>query len=232
MEKDITIGQIVVKDYRAAAIFREYDIDFCCGGRKYLADVCHEKGIDFTDLVEKIDELLLKDDSPANDFKDLDIGSLCDYIVRVHHGYILKTLPDLKVYTRKIAGVHGSHHKELEEIAEIFSRTGDELLDHLEKEERLIFPSVKQLLRGDSSGAAALLAKELEKLAEEHESAGSALAYIRKVSNGYFIPEDGCNTWRVAFGMLENFEDDLHMHVHLENNILFPSVSEIIKNLK
>ncbi|HKK42922.1 MAG TPA: iron-sulfur cluster repair di-iron protein [Bacteroidales bacterium] len=232
MEKDITIGQIVVRDYRTAAIFRDYDIDFCCGGQRYLSDVCYEKGIDSAELAERLDEVLLKADRPGDDFKELSIDSLCDYIVRVHHGYILKTLPDLRVYTGKIAEVHGGNHKELLEIAEIFSRTGDELLIHLEKEEGIIFPSVKKLSGSDSSGAAVILGKELENLVKEHEDAGSAMAYIRKISGGYFVPEDGCNTWRVAYSMLENFEDDLHMHVHLENNILFPSVSEIIKNIK
>lgn len=220
--KNKAIGQIVVDDYRTAALFKKAGIDFCCGGNKTLELACKEKEVDVEKLSGEIAELKNSTPSAAHDFKNWDIDFLADYIVNTHHKYVLKTLPDLLFYTQKIADVHGENHNELNEVARLFSEINSELLQHLEQEEQTLFPAIKEALKSNSSLAKQTIASEISRMTGDHEFAGGAMDKINEITHGYKVPDDGCNTYRVAFKLLEEFEDDLHTHVHLENNILFP----------
>ncbi len=217
-----TIGQIVADDFRAAAIFKNAGIDFCCGGNKSLAEACNEKGINPEKLTSALDEL--KTDNPAysQDFKNWNLDFLADYIVNTHHKYVLSHLSDLAFYTQKIASVHGENHPELIVVARLFSEIKKELLQHLENEEDVLFPAIKEVLKNGTAEAKATIISEITRMTGEHEYAGGAMDRINQITNGYLIPEDACNTYKVAFKLLEEFEDDLHIHVHLENNILYP----------
>jgi regulator of cell morphogenesis and NO signaling len=222
MKKDMTIGEIVANDFRAAAVFKEAGIDFCCGGKKGITDTCNEKSIDKTDLIEKLMRLESTPNTTTHDFKGWNPAFLCDYIVNTHHKYVLKSLPDLVFYTEKIASVHGAGHPELKEVADLFSQINRELLQHLKNEEEILFPAIKEVSKTGSVDAKAIIRSEISRLSGEHEFAGGAMDKINAITGNYKVPADGCNTYTVAFQLLSQFEDDLHVHVHLENNILFP----------
>lgn len=229
MSRSITIGEIVAEDYRAAAIFKRAGIDFCCGGNKSMEMACREKNIDLERLSSDLDELKLIQISPQFDYKNWDPGFLCDYIVNTHHRYVSKTLPELDYYTQKIASVHGEHHPELVEVAGLFKEINRELLQHLKNEEEILFPAIKAVLKGGDESAKPTIVSEITRMSGEHEFAGGAMDNINVLTGGYRLPEDACNTYRVALKMLEAFEDDLHTHVHLENNILYPKALAMAK---
>ncbi|MCF6170437.1 MAG: iron-sulfur cluster repair di-iron protein [Bacteroidales bacterium] len=219
---ELTVGEIVTNDFRTASIFKESGIDFCCGGKQSIEEACREKGIEQSVLVGKIKALELSPLSPLQNYKDWELDFLSDYIVNTHHKYVLKSLPELLFYTRKIADVHGEHHPELVEMATLFAKINEELMQHLKKEEEVLFPAIKEALDQPSKKLRALIKSEIDRMAGEHDFAGGAMDEINRMTAGYHLPEDACNTYRVTFQLLEQFEDDLHVHVHLENNILYP----------
>ena len=220
--KDKQIGEIVTHDFRAADVFKNAGIDFCCGGNQSLKEACNDKKLDISAIEKELTKL--EDSSPdaAHNFKEWKLDFLIDYIVNTHHKTVLKLLPQLTFYTQKIADVHGSNHPELKEIETLFSEINVELLQHLKNEEEVLFPSIKDLMKSNSTSAKETIISEITRMAKEHEFAGSAMDKINVLSNNYSVPDDGCSTYQVAYKLLEQFEDDLHIHVHLENNILYP----------
>lgn len=225
----ITIGEIVANDFRAAAIFKSNQIDFCCGGKKSLTEACREKGIEPEKLEAELNELLTVPANSGQDFKTWKTDFLCDYIVNTHHQYVLKTLPDLLFYTQKIANVHGDHHPELVEVAALFAKINDELLQHLKKEEEVLFPAIKSVLVHNDQESKDIIVTEITRMAGEHEFAGGAMDAINTMTNHYILPQDSCATYQVTFKLLEQFEDDLHIHVHIENNILYPNALKLTR---
>ncbi len=225
--KTLTVGEIVANDIRTSAAFKKVGIDFCCGGKQSLSEACKEKGIDAAQLEN---EILKISEEPINEFmnfKNWDPVFLSDYIVNTHHKFVVKNLPDLVFYTQKIANVHGDNHAELIEVADLFAKVNDELLQHLKNEEEVLFPAIKEAVQTNSSKAKETIKSEIERMFGEHEFAGGAMDQINEITKGYKVPADGCNTYRAAFDLLERFEDDLHTHVHLENNILYPKALEL-----
>jgi len=222
-----TIGEIVANDFRAASMFKEAGIDFCCGGNKSLSDACKEKGADESHLIQQLETLAQTPVNGAMNFKDWELGFLSDYIMNTHHKFVLKNLPELLFYTRKIANVHGDHHPELIEVASLFTKINEELLQHLKNEEEVLFPAIKEAEKNASTQVKATIVSEITRMQGEHEFAGGAMDKINVLTNNYFIPEDACNTYRVSLKLLEQFEDDLHIHVHLENNILYPKALKL-----
>ena len=222
-----TIGEIVANDFRAASLFKEAGIDFCCGGNKSLSAACKEKGTDVSQLIQQLDTLAQTPVSSALNFKEWDLSFLSDYILNTHHKFVLKNLPELVFYTQKIANVHGDHHTELIEVASLFTRINEELLQHLKNEEEILFPAIKEAEKNSTSQVKETIVSEITRMQGEHEFAGGAMDKINVLTNNYFIPEDACNTYRVSLKLLEQFEDDLHIHVHLENNILYPKALKL-----
>ncbi|HNX54543.1 MAG TPA: iron-sulfur cluster repair di-iron protein [Prolixibacteraceae bacterium] len=219
---DKMLGDIVADDFRTAEVFKNAGIDFCCGGKKTLKQACEEKALNLEVIVQQIVEQQTLPISNAQNFKDWPLDFLCDYIVNFHHKYVFKTLPELVFYTRKIADVHGDNHPELQEVANLFGQINSELLQHLRNEEEILFPAIKQLLKHGNDEARNIVKSEITRMNGEHEFAGGAMDKINEITRGYQVPADGCNTYMVSFKLLKQFEDDLHIHVHLENNILFP----------
>ncbi len=228
MKKDISIGEIVALDYRAAAVFKEAGIDFCCGGKKSIDETCSEKGINKANLIEKLDKLESTPNTTTHNFIEWEPGFLCDYIMNTHHKFVLKSLPELVQYTRKLSTVHGDRHPELTEVAELFSEINRELLQHLKNEEEVLFPAIREAFKSGSREAKNTIVSEISRLSDEHEFAGGAMDKISVITGNYKVPADGCNTYLVTFKLLEQFEDDLHTHVHLENNILFPKAMKSV----
>ena len=223
----LTIGEIVANDFRSASLFKEASIDFCCGGNKSLSDACKAKGADESHLIQQLEILAQTPVSGATNFKEWNLSFLSDYIVNTHHKFVLKTLPELVFYTRKIADVHGGHHPELLEVESLFSKIKEELRQHLKNEEEVLFPAIKEAEKNASAKVKATIVSEITRMQGEHEFAGGAMDKINVLTNNYLIPVDACNTYRVSLKLLEQFEDDLHIHVHLENNILYPKALKL-----
>lgn len=219
----LTIGEMVAQDFRLAEIFKNNRIDFCCGGKKSLSEVCQESNLNQQILVREINLTRSTPTKPGQDFRSWKLDFLCDYICNTHHQYVLQTLPQLLTYTQKIAEVHGDHHPELIELAVLFSKINEELSQHLKQEEEVLFPAIKHFLIHKDQPSKEIIDSEIARMVGEHDFAGGAMDYISKLTQHYKLPEDSCNTYAVAFKLLEQFEDDLHIHVHLENNILYPA---------
>jgi len=220
--KNVQVGEIVTRDFRAAEIFKAVGIDFCCGGAQSLEEACKEKNLDLSSLETELTNLEQTSGNNALNFKDWNLDFLCDYIQNTHHKTVLRLLPQLVGYTRKIADVHGAHHPELVTIADMFVEINAELLQHLRNEEEVLFPTIKEVMSSGSAEAKKVVVSEITRMKGEHEFAGGAMDKINVLSGGYSVPEDGCSTYEVTYKLLEQFEDDLHVHVHLENNILYP----------
>jgi len=225
-----TVGEIVTDDFRTSAIFKEAGIDFCCGGQQTLKEACAEKKIHEEDLLGKISNLNANEIIPSLNFKEWDLPFLIDYIVNTHHKYVVNTLPDLVFYTKKIASVHGKNHPELIDITHKISAINTELTSHLNQEEEVLFPAVKSEMQNPSDGSKEIIKSEISRMLGEHDFAGRTMDEINLITDGYKVPADGCNTYQVAFKLLRQFEDDLHVHVHLENNILFPQALKLTEN--
>lgn len=226
--QDTTIRDIVAADFRAAAVFQKFGIDFCCGGGRTLADVCSERGLPVDTVVAELAGACHSDSSAAPQFGEWDATTLATYIVEQHHAYVREALPAIKAHTEKVARVHGERHPEMIEVDRLFTAVAEEMTSHMFKEERILFPYVVALeasVRGGLPAPAApfgSVENPIAMMEDEHESAGGAMASIRRLTNDYTVPEDGCTTFRVCLQELEAFERDLHTHVHLENNLLFP----------
>jgi len=150
-----------------------------------------------------------------------------DYIVNTHHRFVSKNLPELLFYARKIAEVHGERHPELNEVADLFGKIDAELRQHLMNEENVLFPAVKRMLNHPADEVRKIIQSEITRMLGEHDFAGGAMDQINRITRHYEIPADACNTYKAALTGLKAFEDDLHLHVHLENNILFPKALQL-----
>ena len=224
-----TIGEIVAEDYRAAAVLSSYGIDFCCRGNRTLSDVCEKKNIQPAQLQEKLNAATSTGDSQQPDFKSWPLDLLVDYVEKKHHRYVSEKTPVIMEYLYKLCRVHGSNHPELFQITEEFSQSAKELASHMQREEGILFPYIRKMmdavtspeqLGGPSFGT---VKNPIRVMMDEHSREGDRFAKISKLTNQYAAPADGCTTYRVAFAMLKDFEADLHLHIHLENNIIFPS---------
>ena len=225
--KQTKIGDIVTQDFRAAEVFKKAGIDFCCGGSQSLEAACRDKKLDVAEIESELEKLENSEPGSSHKFNEWKLDFLCDYIVNTHHQTVMKLLPELTFYTQKIAEVHGDNHPELPEIANLFAQVDTELRQHLRNEEEVLFPSIREVLKTNSAESKATIISEITRMTGEHEFAGGAMDKINELSHHYAVPEDGCNTYRVAYKLLEQFEDDLHIHVHLENNILYPKAMKL-----
>ncbi len=233
-----TIGELVAKDYRKAQVFKKFGIDFCCGGKKTLSEVCDRKGINIAQVEAELAEVEQYGQGSTQNFQKWELDFLCDYITSTHHQYVRESIPFLGEISAKVARVHGDRHPELLELADVFARIAHDLSLHIQKEDKVLFPFIKELVQANKSGAALPqsmfgdLANPINLMEMEHEAAGEDLTAIRDLTNNFDLPADACTSYRILFKKLEEFENDLHQHVHLENNILFPKAIELEKQLK
>ena len=222
-----TIGEMVADDFRAASVFSANKIDFCCKGNRTLDEVCNQKGLDVYDVLAQLEKATESNNSTI-DFNTWELDLLIDYIEKKHHRYVEEKAPILLSFLLKLEQVHGAAHPELFEIKNLFKRTADELTQHMKKEELILFPYIKQMVEAArnktplSAPGFGTVANPIAMMMEEHENEGNRFEKIVAISNNYTPPADGCNTYKVTFQMLQEFESDLHTHIHLENNILFP----------
>ncbi len=237
MDTNTTIRSIVADDFRAASVFERHGIDFCCGGNRPVADACRELGVDEAALEAELEAALAPAQPGLPRFNSWDLDFLIGYIVSNHHGYLRQAIPTLRGHTRKVAEVHGERHPEVTAIAERFEHVAAELTRHMAKEEQMLFPYIEGLVaagRGEAAPFAPFgsVANPIRMMEIEHQAAGDELASIRLLSGGYAPPPDACTTFRVTYQELQAFEADLHQHVHLENNILFPKAFLLERRLR
>jgi len=232
-----TVGQIAAKDLRKAEVFKKYGIDFCCGGKKTVKEVCNEKGIDYATVEKELQTTSSGITGANNNFNEWNLDFLADYIINTHHNYIRKYLPELRGYATKVARVHGAHHPELISINQLVEDINEELSDHIATEEKVLFPLVKKIVQAKTNGTAytteaGLTLQNLTRdMENEHRNVDNLYQEIHKYSNHFAIPADACASYSLFYKMLEEFENDLHVHIHLENNILFPKAVELEKTL-
>ncbi len=231
-----TIGEIAVKDLRKVAIFKKYGIDFCCGGKKTIREVCVEKNIDATKLETELQQIDAEPKVGNMAYNNWNIDFLTDYIVNNHHSYVRKHSPELLGYAIKVAQVHGKHHPELLLIKDLVVEITEALAEHMTEEETLLFTYVKEIVFAKSNKkpidqTGENLENWVADLETEHDFVGRCFEQINVLSKGYALPEDACATYKLFFKALQIFEDDLHIHIHLENNILFPKAIAMEKSL-
>lgn len=227
-EPEETIGEIAAKDLRKVAIFKKYGIDFCCGGKKTVKEACAEKGLDSTRIEQELQQADPITEAQPLSYQEWPLHFLADYIVNVHHSYVRKTLPDLLSYAAKVNRVHGKSHPELSPINQLVVEINNELVAHLEEEETVLFPAVKAM--SQSGTIPDSLEQMLNSMQDEHTQVGKKLAIIQQLSNGYTIPEDACSSYSILYRMLRDFQTDLEMHIHLENNVLCPKALSQLKS--
>jgi len=229
----MTLGEIVTEDFRAAAIFERHGLDFCCRGGRSLEHSCRDAGISTEDVLQELEAITGPPSFAAMRFDKMALPALVEYIVDKHHAYVKEALPSLVAHSKKIAGVHGGRHPELVRVGQLVEQVAEEMTSHMMKEEHVLFPFIVKLASAKAEGRPApvppfgTVSNPIHVMEVEHESAGNAMFEIRELTDGYKTPADGCTTYEVCLRELEAFEKDLHAHVHLENNILFPKAAAL-----
>jgi regulator of cell morphogenesis and NO signaling len=236
ISKESIIGTIVAEDYRAATVFEQAGLDFCCNGNRTLEAACKEQNIPVERLIGNLQMVLdstpRKDDA-ISDYKSWPLDLLADFIEKKHHRYVTEQIPIIRAFLEKIVRVHGHKHPELSEIKELFDASAGELTGHMKKEELMLFPFIRKMVQAKQAGNNDVAApfgtvqNPIRMMMHEHDGEGERFRRIKELSNQYTSPADGCNTYRAAYATLKAFEDDLHLHIHLENNILFPKSIEL-----
>ena len=237
MKENQIIGELVAKDYRTASVFKKYSIDFCCQGNRTIEEACDKKNIDSKKVLEDLDTLVQTKSEATTDYQSWPLDLLADYIEKKHHRYVQDKTLEIQPYLDKICRVHGEHHPELFEIKNEFNASAGELAAHMKKEELILFPFIRKMVKvkQENSNVEAAnfgtVKNPIQMMMDEHTVEGNRFRRIEELSNNYTPPQDACNTYRVSFALLKEFEQDLHLHIHLENNILFPKAVEIENDL-
>lgn len=231
-----TIGDFVAEDFRVAAIFRKHKIDFCCKGGRTLEEACEGKNLNAQEIYEEIDRLE-SGNSGEIDFNAWPLDLLADFVEKTHHRYVEEKSAVLLQFLDKLCKVHGGRHPELFEISELFMESAQELAAHMKKEELILFPFIRKMVTVQRSGTPldhpnfGTVENPVNMMMHDHEQEGERFRKIAALTNDYQYPDDACNTYRVTYQMLEDFEKDLHKHIHIENNILFPKAVALEKTL-
>ncbi len=229
---------MVADDYRSAAVFAKFGIDFCCNGNRGIDEACEQKKLDADKLRKELEIALTQTMADTTDYKSWPSDLLADYIEKKHHRYVEERIPVLTQYLTKINKVHGARHPELQQILDLFVASSGELAMHMKKEELVLFPYIRKMVKTKQSGETlaeprfGTVKNPIQTMMQEHDNEGERFRQIEALSNNYTPPQDACNTYNVAFALLKEFQDDLHLHIHLENNILFLKAEALEKELK
>jgi regulator of cell morphogenesis and NO signaling len=223
-----TVGDLVAERPSRARIFERFGIDYCCGGKLSLDQACAKKAVDRDRVLA---ELAAADAAPApeRNWVGVPLAELADHIEATHHAMLKQELPRLSAMTRKVAKVHGADHPELVRVAEIFESFAAEMIAHMGKEERVLFPMIRALERGEAPppGSPHAMLGPITVMEREHDDAGRAMEQMRELTSGFRPPLGACGTYRATLDGLAQLEADLHIHVHKENSILFPGAAEL-----
>jgi len=218
---DQTVREIAVSNAGSTRVFEKLGIDYCCGGNRSLSVACELANVPLGTVLTMLDQCTEPITQGVSN--DAPLGEIAGYIVERHHGYIRQESPRIQGLLDKVCGKHDGAHAELSGLKELFGTLTRELTEHLMKEERILFPYIQALSSAAPPAACfAQIESPIEVMLAEHENAGSILLTMRTLSGGYKAPAGACTTYQALYRALEEFERDLHRHIHLENNILFP----------
>lgn len=227
LNANTTVGALVAERLARARVFEQFGIDYCCGGKRPLDEACREKRVP----VEQVLAALRAADAQPRDADDpstLGMAALADHIVATHHRYLRSELPRLGAMLDKVINAHAVRHPELRLCGRVFGELRSELDAHMQTEEQVLFPMIRALERGERPTATAggAVSEPIEMLEHEHDEAGQALWELRRLTSDYTPPADACTTYRVLLDGLAALERDMHLHVHKENNVLFPRAAK------
>ena len=231
--KELSLAKIVLLKPATASVFEKYNLDFCCKGKQNLASALEGNESLLNQVNSELNSIFNTQDFSSSFKPDtLSLSQLIEYIIENHHRYVKEILPVIYAHTQKIANKHGERHPELIAIAELFSQIKEDFEQHLAKEEEILFPKIIELekLKNGKIGSQLTIGAPIQAMMMEHELAGKLTQDIKSLSKGYTPPMDACTTYQLTFAELKEFELNLHQHVHLENNILFPKALELFAN--
>jgi regulator of cell morphogenesis and NO signaling len=234
---DQSVADWVTADFRLAAVFERYGIDYCCGGQKLVSEACAERAVTPDAILQEVEQVTAISGSTER-YDQWALDFLADYIVNQFHLYTKDMLPRLSESIEAVANAHAENHPETRTIVELWSAVRGELAQHMQKEELLLFPYIKRLVLSQAGGGVPLVPpfgsayKLIETMEAEHDETGDALHQIASLSNGYTPPADACPTFRRLYTLLKEFDGATKKHIHLENNILFPKAIELEKTIR
>jgi regulator of cell morphogenesis and NO signaling len=230
--RDKTVGEIAAENPAAVRVFERLNIDYCCGGKRPLGEVCRERGLAADEVAAEIEQTT----RPAEnlDWTAAPLTDLADYIVCKHHTYLRQELPALSARLAKVLEAHGANHGDsLHPLSDTFEGLASELASHMMKEEMILFPLIRRMEEAERKGGGlppahcGSIRNPITVMEYEHDSAATALREMRHFTADYAPPADACPTYRALLHGLQALESDLHVHIHLENNILFPRAAEL-----
>ena len=230
-----TVREIALASPLTTRVFEEFKIDYCCGGRVPFMEACRAAGADPFTVLAKLEDLM--DEAAPDAAENKPLGDLVGHIVDTHHEFTRREIDRLLPLAAKVENRHGENHKELSEFRAIFDELADELLQHMQKEEMVLFPFIQRLVIANSKNLPApippfgTVGNPVRMMMFEHDRAGDLLRRLRELSNDFAAPEDACPSYRGLYAGVEDLERDLHRHIHLENNVLFPKAVEIENRL-
>ena len=228
-----TVREIALEQPTSIRIFERLGIDYCCGGRKPLTEACYERNLEIADVVAALDSAAQSPAPAGTDWQQASLRQLIDHIVATHHAYVMAELPRLATLADKVVNRHGDTQAHLPVLKNLVAQLSEELTHHLGKEEHILFPYVVKLEAAQASGSEppagcfGSVTHPIAMMMHEHDDAGDVFAEIRKLTDNFTPPVGACPTYLAFYTGLKEFEQDLHQHIHLENNILFPRAIEL-----
>lgn len=228
-----TIREIAVEFPQTVRVFEDFKIDFCCGGEHNFSDACQNAGVKPEIVSDKLNNVLRNQIEHSDTPEKKSVANLIDYIIEKHHIFTRNEIERLNPLLEKVCSRHGDSHSELFDIQKDFQLLADELLDHLQKEEKVLFPYIKVLDAVVSTNLPVAephfktVRNPVRMMMAEHDAAGDILKRIRQASNNFALPKDACTSYQLLYLSLEALEKDLHRHIHLENNVLFPQAIQL-----
>lgn len=218
----MTVAQLAIAHPGAQAVFAKYNIDYCCGGNRSFIEACHRLGLDPDQIWAEISEMRAGDSAVTFKPEMWSSALLIDFIVQNHHAYVRRAAPELETLLDKVCDRHGNDSLELLQVRECFNDLWEELSLHMDKEEEVLFPLMKRMESDSGDGRTEKIVwGPIARMESEHESAGNLIRQIRLLSNNYTPPDFACPTFQITYRKLKEFDNDLMLHIHLENNILF-----------
>jgi len=228
-----TLATIVTKNHFTVPVLEKYNLDFCCKGKRTLTDACIEKGLSVEKISAELENSLSALQNNKMPFTEMTAEQLISYILIHHHFYVKQSMPTILGHLEKVAAKHGEHFPYMIEVLHLFKEINAEMTLHMHKEEVILFPRIKEIaaLQDDHQNqniVAGYIAAPIQVMEQEHDHAGNILYQLRALTNNYTPPAEACTTFQVSLAELKEFEDDLHRHVHLENNLLFPLAEKML----
>ena len=228
-----TLASIVTQHHQTVPVLEKYNLDFCCKGKRTLAQACSEKGLSIEEVMKELEASAGAEKKGTMPFSEMTAEQLIGYILVHHHFYLKQTMPTIAEHLIKVAAKHGERFPYMEEVLQLFHHLKNEMTRHMHKEETILFPRIKEVesfyhFKQKKNPGSNYINGPVAVMESEHNEAGEIMYKIRQLTNNYTAPDDACTTFIVTLAELKEFEEDLHRHVHLENNILFPLAEKMI----